>query len=404
MRKTFKYRLLGSKEAFIKADKWLYLCQQLYNSALAQKIILHKYNKTQISCYDQQKQLTELKREFIEYSEIYNHTLQDVFIRLDKSYKSIFKRIKNGERHVGFPRFKNMSRYSSFTILKPNLKLEGKYLSIRNVGKLKIRLSRPIEGDIKTATIRKEQTGKWYVSFSCDNTPEHKLKPSDKSVGIDVGLKSFCVDSNNNQFNNTKYLHRSEKLLRTQQRKLRRRIEGSNRRDRTRLQIAKTHDNITNQRNDFLHKTTNYYIHNYGKIYIENLNIQGMVRNHHLAKSISDSSWGKFFEFLKYKAAEAGTREIIKIDRFEPSSKTCSNCGLINDNLKLSDRTWVCLGCGTVHDRDFNAAKNIKRVGQTQQILTCGNSQSVVCESQQVESVKLNKTTLKNIKGGLLCK
>jgi putative transposase len=141
---------------------------------------------------------------------------------------------------------------------------------------------------------------------------------------------------------------------------------------------------VLNQRNDFLHKTANYYIANYNKIYIEDLNISGMLRNHSLAQSITDASWGKFFELLKYKAEEA-SRAVIKVPRFEPTSKTCSACGAINQELKLSERQWICKFCGALHDRDYNASKNILRVGQTQQMLTYGNSQSVVCESPNGE-------------------
>ena len=151
--------------------------------------------------------------------------------------------------------------------------------------------------------------------------------------------------------------------------------------------INKTYEKIANQRNDFLHKIANHYITNYGLICIEDLNIDGMSRNHCLGKRISDTGWSRFFELLSYKAEEAG-RTIIKIPRFEPTSKTCSVCGVINEDLTLNDRQWICKSCGTLHDRDFNAAKNIKRVGQTQQMLTQNNSSNVVCESQQVESVK----------------
>jgi putative transposase len=142
------------------------------------------------------------------------------------------------------------------------------------------------------------------------------------------------------------------------------------------LLVAKAHEKVTNQRNDFLHKVANHYITNYGVICIEDLNIKGMSKNHHLAKSISDASWGKFFELLSYKAEEAG-RLVIKVPRFEPTSKTCSQCGAVNQELKLSDRQWVCKSCGVLHDRDYNAAKNICRVGQTLQESTYGNTQSV---------------------------
>jgi putative transposase len=374
MRKTFKYRLLANKETFANAENWLELMRKLYNAALAQRLLAWKYNKYSINYQSQQNELPQLRKEIPEYANINAQTLRTPLHRVDLAFKHFFTNCKKNKGKCGFPRFKGINRFHSFTMESNGWKLDGKYLTIRNVGKFKIRLSRPIDGDIKQITIRKESTGKWYVCFSCDNVPESKLESCDKSVGIDVGITTFCTDSDGNTFENPKYFRQSEKGLRIRQRKLARCKRGSNRRNKTRLLVAKAYEKVSDQRNDFLHKVVNHYITNYGVICIEDLNIKGMVRNHNLAKSISDSSWGKFFEFLKYKAEEAGTREIIKIDRFEPSSKTCSVCGLINDNLKLSDRKWICLGCETVHDRDFNAAKNIKRVGQTLQTLTYNSS------------------------------
>ena len=375
MKKTYKYRLLGNKQTFANAEKWLVLCQQLYNVALEQRIKCYQQYDKSLSCYDQINQLPELRIEFPEYAEVGSQCLQDVIERLDKAYKAFFRRLKSGGDKAGFPRFRSRDRYDSFTLKQAGWKLDGKYLTIRNVGRFKIRLSRPIEGNIKTVSVRR-QSDNWYVCFSCDKVSEKKLEPSGKSVGIDVGIKTFCVDSDDNQTESPKYFKNVEKQLRVRQRTLSRRIKGSFGRKDARLLVAKAHDKVANERNDFLHKVANHYITNYGVICIEDLNIKGMSKNHHLAKSINDASWGKFFEVLDYKAEEAG-RKVIKVPRFEPTSKTCSQCGAINQELKLSDRQWVCKSCGTLHDRDYNAAKNILRVGQTLQELTYGNTQSV---------------------------
>jgi putative transposase len=375
MKKTYKYRLLGSRETFTNAEKWLVLCQRLYNVALEQRIKCYQQFSKSLSCYDQINQLPELRAEFPEYADVGSQVLQDVIERLDKAYKAFFRRVKNGGGKAGFPRFRSRDRYDSFTLKQTGWKLDGKYLSIRNVGRFKLRLSRPIEGDIKTVSIRR-QSDKWYVCFSCDKVPEKKLESSAKSVGIDVGIKTFCVDSDGNQTESPKYFRNAEKQLRVRQRVLSRRTKGSQGRKDARLLVAKAHDKVSNQRNDFLHKAANHYITNYGRIYVEDLNIKGMSKNHHLAKSITDASWGKFFELLSYKAEEAG-RVIIKVPRFEPTSKTCSQCGAVNQELELSDRQWVCKSCGVLHDRDYNAAKNICRVGQTLQESTYGNTQSV---------------------------
>ncbi len=376
MRKTYKYRIYANREVLSKADNWLILCQRLYNAALEQRITIYNENKGSISCYSQMKQLPDLKAGFPEYMDVGSQVLQDVIERLDKAYKAFFRRVKSGNGKAGFPRFKSRDRYDSFTLKQCGWRLDCKYLSIRNIGRFKLRLSRQIVGDIKIVTIRREATGKWYVCFSCDNVPARVLEKSTNSIGIDVGIKSFLVDSEGNKVDSPAYFRQSEKLLRIRQRRLCRRVKGSNRRGKARLLVAKAHEKVTNQRNDFLNKVANQYISRYGTIFIEDLNIKGMVRNHHLSKSIADSSWGKFFEMLNWKAEEAA-REVIKIPRFEPSSKTCSDCGAINKDLTLNDRQWVCQACGELHDRDYNAAKNINRVGQTLQEKTKEDALSV---------------------------
>lgn len=375
MRKTYKYRLLGNKAILSNAGRWLELCRHLYNAGLEERISAYKHNKVSISCYTQIKELPELKVAFPEYNDVGSQVLQDVLERLDRAYKAFFRRVKNGKK-AGFPRFKGKDRYDSFTLKRSGWKLDGKYLSIRNIGRFKLRLSRPIEGNIKTVTIHRESTGKWYTCFSCNKVPEKKLPESGKIIGLDVGIKSFLVDSESNRIENPQYLRQSEQLLRRRQRTLSRRVKSSHRRHKARILVAKAHEKVHNQRNDFLHKLANYYIKNYGIICIEDLNIRGMVRNHHLARSISDSSWGIFYGFCVYKAEEAG-RQIIRIPRFEPSSKTCSICNVINQDLTLNDRQWVCQSCGMLHDRDYNAAKNILRVGQALQELTYESTQSV---------------------------
>jgi len=376
MRRAFKYRLSGNLQAFQKADGWLKLCHDLYNSALAERIYAYKGQRVNVSLYSQIKELPELKVAFPEYGNVGSQVLSDVIERVDRAYKAFFRRVKNKRGKAGFPRFKGADRYDSFTLKQSGWRLDGKYLSIKKVGRFKLRLSRPIDGVIKTVTIRKNATGKWYVCFSCDNVPQKRLPESDKAVGIDVGIKSFSVDSDGNSVDNPVYFRQSERLLRVRQRTLSRRAKGSQGRRDARILVAKAHEKVRNQRNDFLHKVANHYINNYGTICVEDLNIKGMVRNHNLAKSISDGSWGTLIGLLDYKAEGAG-RTLIRIPRFEPSSKTCSECGAVNKDLTLSDRQWVCQSCGVLHDRDYNAAKNIRRAGQTLQEVTYAIAQSV---------------------------
>lgn len=367
MRKTFKYRAKINKETEANAFKWLELCRILYNLMLERRIKQYKGNGKSISYFTQCNSLPQLKKDRPEFKIINAQTLQDVLERLDKAFKAFFRRVKDKSGKAGFPRFKGKGRYSSFTLKQAGYKLEGHYLYITNIGRFKLFLSRPIEGDIKTITVKLTSTGKWFVLFSCDNASEKKGKLSLRKVGIDVGVSAFLTDSNGKKVENPKFFRKSEKQLRRRQRSLSRKKKGSKRRFKARLLVAKAHEKITNQRLDFLHKTANEYIKHYRLICIEDLNIKGMVLNHHLSKSIADASWSKFFELLSYKAEEAG-RKLIKVPP-KNTSQICSRCGEIVKK-SLSVRVHNCPYCGLKIDRDHNAAINILKVGQTFQTLS----------------------------------
>lgn len=361
MRRTFKYRARINKEAETNCNKWLWACRTLYNLGLEQRILSYKQFKKSISVYEQMKQLPELKQEFPDFKTVNSQALQEVLRRLDRTFQSFFK---NG---FGFPRFKSRNRYHSFTLTQSGWKLEGRYLHVKNIGKFKLFHSRPIEGTIKTVTIKRTSTNKWFVSFSCDDVPVKELPETNAEIGIDVGIKHFLVDSDGNSVENPKYFRKSEKLLKRRQRKLSRKKRGSNRRGKARILVAKAHEKIVNQRNDFLHKAANALIKLFGTIYIENLNIKGMVRNRHLSKSIADSSWGKLFDMLIWKV-EGTTRQVVKVAA-RNTSQNCSGCG-IKVPKSLSIRVHKCPHCGLVLDRDHNAAINILRAGQALQAST----------------------------------
>jgi len=368
MRKTFLYEARVSQKTAINADGWLETCRTLYNVALDQRRSIYRQHKTSITCYDQCNELPDLKKEFPEFKAVGSQVLQDVLERLDKAYKSFFRRVKQKGQKAGFPRFRGKDRYDSFTLKQAGWKLEGRYLTITRVGRFKLFLSRPIKGDIKTITVRRTATGKWLVAFSCDNVTPRTAPFSDKTVGIDVGIKSFAVDSDGGVVDNPKFFRKSEKLLRQRQRSLARKEPGSKNRANARLLVAKTHQKITNQRRDFLHKTANRYIQNYETITVESLKIKNMVRSRHLSKSISDVSWGTFFELLSCKAGEAG-RTVFRVNP-KDTSQLCSGCGE-RVPKELSERTHRCPKCGLVLDRDLNAALNIlNRAGQARMTLT----------------------------------
>jgi len=367
MRKTFLYEARISRKTALNAEHRLEICRALYNLALDQRISVYKNYLKSISVYDQANQLPDLKKEFPEFKSVGSQVLQDVLERLDKAYKSFFRRVKQKGQKAGFPRFKGYGRYDSFTLKQAGWKLEGRYLTITRVGRFKLFLSRAILGDIKTITVRRAPGGKWLVAFSCDKVPEKTLPPSALEVGIDVGIKSFCVDSEGGIVENPAFFRKSEKVLRRRQRALARKQKGSKRRIKARVLVAGSHQKISNQRRDFLHKVANAYIKEYGKIMIEDLKIKNMVQNRYLAKSISDSSWGTFFEFLSYKAEEAG-RTVTKVSP-HGTSQLCSGCGE-KVSKTLAVRTHRCPFCCLVLDRDLNASMNILRAGQVRQALT----------------------------------
>lgn len=385
MKRTYKYKAKINKETESNALQWLSLCQNLYNSVLEQRRIMYRQHRKSLTCYDQIKQLPEMKKEILEYKQVGSQVLQDVVERVDKAFKAFFRRLKTTDK-AGFPRFRSFHRYDSFILKQAGWKLEGRNLYIKNVGRFKLFLSRPIEGNIKTVTIRKTPTNDWYVCFSCDNVPVRYFPETDKEVALDVGIKSFLVDSDFNFVENPRFFRDSEKLLRRKQRKLARAKKGSNRRNKTRLQVAKTHLKIRNQRIDFLHKLSNSYIENYKRIYIEDLNIQGLVRRPKpikgekgnflpnkaraksgLNKSILDTSWYTFFLMLSYKAEEAD--RIVQKVRPHGTSQICSSCGeKVPKTLKV--RIHSCPHCLIKLDRDFNASLNILSAGQAVQGLT----------------------------------
>jgi len=364
MRKTFQYRAIINKQTEAKCNQWLETCRILYNLALDQRISIYRQYKKSISCVDQKNQLPELKQEFLEFKSVGSQVLQDVIERLQKAFDAFFRRIKDKTEKAGFPRFRGKDRYDSFTLKQAGYKIEGQYLYISGVGKFKLFLSRPIEGDIKTVTVRRTSSGKWFVCFSCDNVPAKEMPEAIAEVGIDVGIKAFLVDSTGRSVDNPKFFRQSERILRRRQRALARKMRGSRRRAKAKILVANAHEKISNQRKDFLHKIANFYIGAYKTIYVEDLNIKGMIKNRHLSKSIADASWGKFFECLSYKVEETG-RRVIKVNP-RNTSQICSRCGE-KVPKKLSVRTHACTFCGLVMNRDHNAAINIEFRGHRNQ-------------------------------------
>ena len=357
IRKTYKFKATANETTAQNAEQWLYLCQQLYNAALEQRIVAYRRCGITLSAYSQSNELPELKAEYPEFKQVGSQVLQDVVERVGKAFQGFFSRLKKIGVRAGFPRFRSRFRYDSFTLKQAGWKLDGRHLKIKGVGTFKLFLSREIQGRIKTVTVRRDACGDWWVCFSCDEVPPRiYIEPQVEVVGIDVGLNSFCTDTEGVQIASPKYYRESQADLRRRQRKVARRKKGSSRRKKAVRELARAHRRVKNLRLDFLHKTANHYIQKFKTICVEKLNIRNMVKNRHLSKSISDAGWGTFVELLLCKAAEAG-REVIQVDP-KGTSQNCSSCG---ETVKksLAVRIHHCPQCGLELDRDENAARNI---------------------------------------------
>ena len=362
MKKTFLYRLEANQETLQNATLWLDLCRHLYNAALEQRISAYRRQRQSVSAHDQKKQLPDLRAAFPEYKGVGSQVLQDVLERLDRAYAGFFRRVKNGNGKAGFPRFKGRNRYDSFTLKQAGWTLEGKYLTVKKVGTFKLRLSRPIEGTIKTITIRRSASGTWSAAFSCDGVPEKPLPPTGKAIGIDVGCESFLTTSEGQTIDNPRFFKRSQAVLAMRQRRLSQRMKGSKRRAKARILVAKAHEKVRNQRRDFHFKVTNYLLKGNDTIYIEKISSWNSSRA--LNRSMRDVAWFEFFNILRFKAEEAG-REVVEVPARD-TTQLCAQCGT-RVPKDLSVRIHSCPQCGLTISRDRNAALNIYRLGQSLQ-------------------------------------
>jgi putative transposase len=357
--RTYKYRLYPTQKQEKRLKEVLERCRELYNAALQERRDAYRMAQVSIGYHQQAAQLPAIKEVRPEYAAIHSQVLQDTLRRVDKAFKAFFRRVKAGEK-PGYPRFKGPGRYDSFTYPQSGFKIDeqGK-LFASGIGHLKIVLHRPLKGRVKTLTLRRSATGKWYACFAVESEPE-RLPDIPTVVGIDVGLTSFATLSEGTVIENPRFFRQEERALARVQRRHAKLERGSPQRRRHRKAVARVHERIAFRRKNFAHQHSRKIVNAFGFIAVEDLHVHRLLHHHCLAKSIADAAWAMFFDLLFCKAAEAG-RTAVKVNPAY-TSQTCSQCGH-RQPMPLEQRMFACPCCKATLDRDLNAARNILALG-----------------------------------------
>ncbi|WP_460914559.1 RNA-guided endonuclease TnpB family protein [Spirosoma areae] len=366
MLRAYRYRLYPDKAQTELLNKHFGSVRYIYNWALGIKTQAFQVESRTVSRFELDKQMTGLKTELDWLKEINSQCLQAALRNLDSAYTRFFREKK------GFPRFKSKKDNRHSFQCPQNVKVDfgSQTIQMPKIGKVRFVCSRTFTGEVKTVSVSRTATGKVFASVlveTSDILPTKAPLLQSNAVGIDVGLKEFATLSTGETIANPRFLKKSLKKLKRLSRQHSKKKKGSANRNKSRIRLARQHEKVTNQRNDFLHRVSTRIVRESQTVCVEKLNISGLMKNHKLARAIADVSWGNFVSMLEYKCNWQG-KNLIKIGRFEPSSRLCT-CGMINRDLTLKERVWTCGSCGTTHDRDILAANNIVRFAFVKQNL-----------------------------------
>lgn len=363
---AYKFRLYPTPEQAQQIQRTFGCCRWVYNHYLAEHNRLYKETGKAPTCNQNMKDLTHQKKVFPWLREVDADALQRAVQNLDAAFQNFFRRVKQGFRPFGYPKFKKKySGHKSYTSKnhKTTIAVIGNKVKLPKLGYVKAAISRPIKGRILSATVSQVPSGKYFVSVLCTDIEPEAIPMTGAVVGVDLGIKDLAITSDGSKTPNNKHLYKADKRLRRLARRHSRKQKGSKNREKARIRKARLEERIANQRKDDLHKATTNLVKEYDVICIEDLNVKGMMKNHKLARAVSDVSFFEFKRQLQYKAAHCG-KTVQEVDTFFPSSQLCHCCGYRNtETKKLSVRRWKCPECGATHDRDVNAAINILNEG-----------------------------------------